>query len=100
MAESTNYLGSGWMIYHPKGNVMDIYEPSMVRMYDNQPNCWTRARLDRPLEEIDGICTMKDMTLGVKSISSHLPRPPVREAPSNLWSIIEGWGNTWMWDIY
>ena len=37
MAEPTHYLGSGWMVYHPKGNVMDIYEPSMVRMYDNPP---------------------------------------------------------------
>ena len=57
MAEPTHYLGSGWMVYHPKGNVMDIYEPSMVRMYDNRPNCWTWVRFDRPLEEIDEICT-------------------------------------------
>jgi hypothetical protein len=70
-----------------KKNRFTVY-PSMVRMYDNRPNCWMWVRFDRPLEEIDEICTMKDVTLGVKSISSHSPCPPVREAPSSLWSVI------------
>jgi hypothetical protein len=25
MVEPTHYLGSGWTVYHPKGNVMNIY---------------------------------------------------------------------------
>jgi hypothetical protein len=51
-----------------------------------------------PKEEISKICTVKDITLGVISVSSHTPQPPEKEAPSSFWSIAESWGNTWMWE--
>ena len=35
-------------VYHHKGMVMDVYEPSLVRNYANRPNCWTRSRIDTP----------------------------------------------------
>ncbi len=24
--------------------------------------------------------------------------PPTPAAPTDFWSVVEGWGNTWMWD--
>jgi hypothetical protein len=36
-------------VFHLEGMVMDVYEPSLVRNYANQPNCWTRSRIDVPL---------------------------------------------------
>ena len=78
--------------------VMDVYGPSLVRNYANRPNCWTRSRIDTPLIEHGEICSMKEVALAVKSISSHAPRPPTQATPSTFWEVIRGWGNTWMWD--
>jgi hypothetical protein len=77
---------------------MDVYTPSLVPRYTRRPNCWTRSRIGVPKEEIGKICTIKDVALGVIGVSSYLPRPPEKEAPSLFWSIVESWGNTWMWD--
>ena len=85
-------------VFHLKGMVMDVYEPSLVRNYANRPNCWTRSRIDIPLVDRGEICSMKDMALVVKSIISHSPRPPAQVTPSTFWEVIRGWGNTWLWD--
>jgi hypothetical protein len=55
-------------------------------------------RIGVPKEEIGEICMVKDVALGVISVSSHTPRSPEKEALSSFWSIVESWGNTWMWD--
>ena len=60
-------------VYHLKGMVMDVYGPSLVWNYANRPNCWTRSRIDIPLNECGEICSMKDVALVVKSIISHSP---------------------------
>jgi hypothetical protein len=85
-------------VYHLKGIVMDVYGPSLVRNYANRPNCWTRLRIDIPLNECGEICSMKDEALVVKSIILHSPRPPTQATPLTFWEVIRGWGNTWMWD--
>ncbi len=77
---------------------MDVYTPSLMPRYTRRPNCWTRSRIGVPKEEIGKICTIKDIALGVIGVSSHTPRPLEKEAPSSFWSIVESWGNTWMWD--
>ena len=78
--------------------VMDVYGPSLVRNYANRPNCWTRSRINIPLNDHGEICSMKDVALAVKSIISHSPRPPTQATQSTFWEVIRGWGNTWMWD--
>jgi hypothetical protein len=89
-------------VYHLKGMVMvmDVYGygPSLVRNYANRPNCWTRSRINIPLNDCGEICSMKDVALAVKSIISHSPRPPTQATPSTFWVVIIDWGNTWMWD--
>ncbi len=52
---------------------MDVYEPTLVKNYANQPNCWTRSRIDVPKVDQGKICSMKDVALAVKSIISHSP---------------------------
>ncbi len=52
-------------VYHLKGMVMDVYEPSLVRNYANQPNCWTCSRIDVPLVDQGEIFSMKDVALAV-----------------------------------
>jgi len=78
--------------------VMDEYGPSLVRNYANRPNCWTRSRIDTPLIERGEICSMKEVVLVVRSISSHAPRLPAQATPPTFWEVIIGWGKTWMWD--
>jgi hypothetical protein len=92
------YSEDGKKVYHLKGMVMDVYEPSLVRNYANWPNCWTGLRIDVPQVDQGKICLVKDVALAVKSVVSHAPCPPTKAPPSSLWEVILGWGNTWMWD--
>jgi hypothetical protein len=42
---------------------------------------------------------MKEVgNIGVHNVSLHTPMPPIRAAPTNFWEMIQGWGNTWLWD--
>ncbi len=77
---------------------MDVYKPSLMRNYTNQPNCWIRSTIDIPQVNQGKICSMNDVALAVKSIISHLPWPPIQASPSTFWEVIRDWGNTWMWD--
>ena len=74
--------------------VMDVFGPSLVRNYANRPNCWTRLRINIPLNDCGKIFSMKDVALAVKSIISHSPQPPTQATPSTFWEVIRGWGNT------
>jgi hypothetical protein len=85
-------------VYCIKGMVMDVYKPSLVRNYANQPNCWTCLRIDVPLVDQGEIFSMKDVALAVKSIVLHSPWPLSQATPATFWEVIRGWGNTWMWD--
>jgi hypothetical protein len=85
-------------VFHLKGMVMDLFDPSLVRNYTNQPNCWTRSRSDVPQVDQGKICSMKDVALTVKSIILHSPQPPIQASPTTFWEVIRDWGNTWMWD--
>ena len=77
-------------VHHLKGMVMDVYEPSLVRTYANRPNCRMRSRIDIPLVDPGGICSMKKVDLVVKSIILHSPRPPTQATPSLFWEVIRG----------
>jgi hypothetical protein len=65
------YDKEGLRVYHHKGHVTDIYTPSLVPHYTQRPNCWTRAQIDVPLEEIGAYCMVKQVGLGVYSVLSH-----------------------------
>jgi hypothetical protein len=85
-------------VYHQKGHVMDIYTPSLVYGYTRRPICWTRSRIDVPLEKIGECCTVKQVSLGVYTVVSHTPRPQATTEPTAFWDVVESWGSTWMWD--
>ncbi len=85
-------------VYHIKGQRMDIYTPSAVPFYANQPNCWMQSWLDVTHEEFGDICSIRNVSLAVYSVISTAAGPPTPAAPTDFWSMVEGWGNTWMWD--
>jgi hypothetical protein len=76
---------------------MDMYTPSAVPLYANQPNCWTRSRLDVPQKELGIICSIQNVALAVYSMVSSSMGPPTLAPPTDFWSAVKGWGNTWMW---
>jgi hypothetical protein len=85
-------------VYHIMGQRMDIYTPSAVPFYANRPNCWTQSWLNVTHEEIGNICSVRNVGLAVYSVISSAAGPPTPAAPTEFWSVVEGWGNTWMWD--
>jgi hypothetical protein len=36
--------------------------------------------------------------LGKYTIISHSPRPLATIEPTTFWGVVEGWGNTWLWE--
>ncbi len=51
------------------------------------------------MDEVGNICTLKEVgNIGIHNVSSHMPMPPTRAAPTNFWEAMQGWGNTWLWD--
>ena len=85
-------------LLHLQGVVMDIYTPSAIPRYSNRPNFWTRSRIGVPTEEVGGICLVKPVVLVVYSILTSTAPTPAPQTPLNLWSVMEEWGETWLWD--
>jgi hypothetical protein len=52
---------------------MDVYTPSLVPRYARRPNCWTRLQIGMLKEEVGELCMVKEVALGVISVSSHTP---------------------------
>ena len=85
-------------ILHLKGNVMDVYTPSLVPRYSNRPNCFTRSRIDIPLESRGKICTIKQVAIAVIGVLSSIDSAPEKETPESFWDVVRNWGQTWLWD--
>jgi hypothetical protein len=77
---------------------MDVYSPSLVPRYSNRPNCFTRSRIDIPLESRGNICTIKQVALTVIGVVSSTDPAPEKEKPESFWDVVRNWGQTWLWD--
>ena len=76
---------------------MDIYTPSEVPRYANRPNCWTRSRVDQPLQQTGVRCSVHSVALGVWKISSQAPHDRVNPPPSTLQEVFDRWRCGWLW---
>ncbi len=94
------YDETGQRLLHlKKGGTMDIYIPSQIPGYGRRPNCWTRtAPWDLAIEDTGVICSVKDASLGVKSLCSHAQPAPSLQTPTTFWDVLASRGHTWMWD--
>jgi hypothetical protein len=77
---------------------MDIYTPSAVPRFTRRRNCWTRSRIDVPALNTGEICSVRKEALAVYSVVSSCARAPSIAPLTDLWSAIESWGDTWLWD--
>ena len=85
-------------LLHLQGAVMDIYTPSLVLLYANQPNFWTCSRIGTVCKEVSNVCSVKSVALAVHNILSTAQAVPAAKPTLNLWSVLEEWGETWIWD--
>jgi hypothetical protein len=76
---------------------MDVYYPATGGAYGRRPNCWSKTAQDLPREEAGEIYMIRNTGHGVVSISSYTPQCPPIVPPQNFWSVIEGWGELWIW---
>ena len=92
------YVEAENILLHMHDGIMDIYSPSEVPRYVNCPNCWTRSRVDQPIQCRGTICTTQVVALGVWKVSSSTlafqPDPP----PTTLEAVFQEWGCTWLWE--
>ncbi len=80
------------------GNVMDIYTPSAVPRFTRRRNCWTCSRIDVPALDTGEICLVRNEALAVYSVVLLCASAPSIAPLLDLWSAIESWGDTWLWD--
>jgi hypothetical protein len=85
-------------LLHVHGAVMDVYTPSTLPLNVNRPNFWMRSRIGVACEEVVNVCSVKSAALAVYSTLSVATVPLTPEPPLNFWSMIEEWGETWMWE--
>ncbi len=64
------------LVYHLKGNVMDIYTPSAVPWFTRRRNCWTCSRIDVPALDTGEICLVRKEALAVYSVVSSCASAP------------------------
>jgi hypothetical protein len=85
-------------LLHVHGAVMDFYTPSLLPLYPNRPNFWTRSRIGVACEEVSSVCSIKSASLAVSSILSVATVPLTPEPPLNFWSMIEECSKIGMWE--
>jgi hypothetical protein len=51
-----------------------------------------------PAEDIGEICSICHARNGVINITSHSPNPPAKVPLQDFWTVIEGWGELWIWE--
>ena len=49
-------------------------------------------------EEVSNVCSVKSVALAVYSIPSTAQATPAAEPTLNLYSVLEEWGEKWIWD--
>ena len=75
---------------------MEIY--TVLPQFENRRNCWSRSRIKVPAEKLGDICTVRKVALAEYSVVSSCTGPPVPAPLLDFWTVIESWGNTWLWD--
>ncbi len=85
-------------LYHVKGQMMDIFTPSDIPVCANQSNYWTCFWWDVPHREHGEICSIRKVGMAAYRVVSSTDGPSISAPPTDFWSVVEGWGNTWMWE--
>ena len=62
----------GQRLLHLEGDKMDVYVDSNLPMMEGVANRWTRAQIDRKVEKVERICTVREVTPAVMAIVSNV----------------------------
>jgi hypothetical protein len=85
-------------LYHCKGELVDIYEPSQFEGTRTRANRYSRTRHDQAGGPQGGPCTVEEAGLGIYKIISYTDMPPQITQPETFMDVLREWGCTWMWE--
>ena len=85
-------------LYHCKGELVDIYEPSQFEGTRTRANRYSRTRHDQAGGPQGGPCTVEEAGLGIYKIISYTDMPPQITRPETFMDVLREWGCTWMWE--
>jgi hypothetical protein len=78
---------------------MDVYSPTTSPEYGRCPNCWMISSQEVPAEDIGEICFIREARNQIIiNVTSHTPQCAPKIPPRDFWDVIEGWGETWIWN--
>ena len=85
-------------LFHCKGDLVDVYEPSEFPGARTRANRYSRTRHDQDVPPRGGPCTVEEAGLGIYKIISYTNMPPQVSHPETFVEVLEEWGCMWMWD--
>ena len=85
-------------LFHCKGDLVDVYEPSEFPGARTRANRYSRTRHDQDVPPWGGPCTVEEAGLGIYKIISYTNMPPQVSHPETFVEVLEEWGCMWMWD--
>ena len=85
-------------VYHCKGKLVDIYEPSQFEGTCTRANRYSRTRHDHEGCPQGRPCTVREAGLGIYNIISYTDMPPQITQPETFMDVLWEWGCTWMWE--
>ena len=87
------------VLFHLRGDqTMDVYTPAIGQEYGHRPNCWMIFSQDVPTKVRGEICSVRKARNGIVNITSHSPQSPAKVPPRDFWTVIEEWGELWIWE--
>ena len=84
-------------LFHCKGDLVDVYEPSEFPGARTRANRYSRTRHDQDVPPRGGPCTVEEAGLGIYKIISYTSMPPQVSHPETFVEVLEEWGCMWMW---
>ena len=76
-------------LYHCKGDLVDVYEPSNFHGARTRANRYSRTRLDQNVPPRGGPCTVEAAGLGIYKIISFTTMPPQVTHPETFMEVLE-----------
>ena len=84
-------------LIHFKGDVMDVYRPSILPRMVNVVNRWTRTRIGQEPGKGGQVCSIREVELAVLAVVSNVDPPREEIMPTKMKEVLKERGCTWMW---
>ena len=73
---------------------MCVHVSSNLPRMEGVANRWTRARMDRKIETVGHVCTIRDVEPAVIAVVSSTRTSRAEEIPESIEEVLQEWGCT------